>query len=119
LIPAGATPLWVACEIWGPSRALIVFLLKQGARFNLRDGQVFPKLSSNGKLGLSLARIEMKQQAEAYHKKQEKFRRLFKEKATYLGLLPEGIPQLVVKFLEPDFQKKYALKELTRAAECV
>jgi hypothetical protein len=117
MIPSGATPLWVACEMWGPSRALIVFLLKQGARLNMRDGQVFPKLSSNGELGLCLARMEMTEQAQAYHKKQEKLRRLFQKKATYLRLLPDGIPQLVIKLLEPDFQEKYALKELTRVAE--
>ena len=87
-IPAGATPLWIACERWAPYNRLVIFLLKQGARFNIVGGKIFPRLSPAGKDTLDSAKKEMQRQEEDFNRNQKKLQELLAKRT---GLRPEDL----------------------------
>ena len=102
-IPAGASILWVACEMRSASDVMV--LLKKGALFNCVNGAISPALTGQGKKTLAEAEDRIKEQDEKLRKKiqeqnkkySKKLQTLHQNQTTYFHLVPSDVLNEVAK----------------------
>ena len=111
----GCYPSVVACERWSSVfPELAVYLLKQGARFNIRDGKIFPKLSGDGNFTIEMARKMINEEAEALELKRKTLYELRNPK-TYFGLLPSDLFRFAMQGVEREYHSHYRWKQLNES----
>ena len=119
--PAGATALWVACERSPAIDHLVIFLLKQGAWFNQRQGRISPHLSSHGERSLEIGLKFFRKHAEKCALKTSILNPVVqlpllrgKYSQTFLSRLPNEVFLIVIKKLIIQYRRENRLKEIAR-----